>query len=110
MAKKPKHVVCTHCHLGQERVLKQTFLGFFRFICEECQEENTYPLPPTYVAIYGIAIVASLVSILQGGSRIGILAIGGAIALAYDFNIRRNAKEAQSKERTLGQVVSREFE
>lgn len=109
MAKKAKHVVCTHCRLGQERVLKQSFLGFYKFACEECQAENTYPLSTGYAVIYGLAIAFAVITGVRGEFRCGILAIGGVFALAFDFGIRRRAKEAQQNERSKGQVVADVF-
>ena len=109
MAKKLEHVVCTHCHLGQEQTLKQSFLGFYKFQCRGCNESNTYPLPTSYVVIYGLAIVLALVSLLFGQLRATILAIGGLIALASDFGIRRRAKHARENERREGEIVADVF-
>ncbi len=104
MGKLVKRVVCTHCFVGDERELKQSFLGFYNFQCERCQTTNTYPLSQTYVAIYVIAIVifiASTLGAIAGQSRAscGILGIGGIVALAYDIGIRRRAREAEQRER-----------
>jgi len=104
MATKPKHVVCVHCHLGQEQELKQTFLGFFTFRCAECKKENTYPLSDGYIVIYGIALVLFVVGLASGRMVAVILAVGGGIALGYDFTIRRAAKEAQANERKAGET------
>ncbi|MFT5354702.1 MAG: hypothetical protein ACI9KE_001910 [Polyangiales bacterium] len=109
MAKQPKHVVCTQCRLGQERVMKQSFLGFFKFACEECETQNTYPLSMTYAVIYGLAILSAVATGFLGEFRCGILAIGGVLALAFDFGIRRRAKEALKNERSKGQVVADVF-
>lgn len=109
MAKKPKHVVCTQCRLGQDQVMKQSFLGFFKFVCEECKTENTYPLSMGYAVIYGLAILTAVVTGARGEFRCGILAIGGIVALAFDFGIRRRAKEAIKNERSKGQVVADVF-
>lgn len=109
MAKKPRRVVCTGCNLGQDRVLKQTFLGFFRFDCEECGEQVTYPLPTSYVVIYALAIL-SLFGLVVGKGACGVLAIGGIIALSFDIGIRRRVKAAEAHERTRGEVVAETFE
>ena len=109
MAKRPKHVVCTQCRLGQERVLKRSFLGFFKFACEECETQSTYPLSMGYVAIYALAILFAVVTGVFGEFRCGLLAIGGVFALAFDFGIRRRANEAIKNERSKGQVVAEVF-
>lgn len=109
MAKKPKHVVCTQCRLGQDQVMKQSFLGFFKFACEECKTANTYPLSMGYAVIYGLSILIAVVTSARGEFRCGILAIGGIFALAFDFGIRRRANEAIKNERSKGQVVADVF-
>lgn len=110
MAKKPKRVVCTSCNLGQEQVLKQTFLGFFRFDCEECRETVTYPLPTSYVVIYALALL-TIVGFAFGKTPIcGVLAIGGIVALSFDVGIRRRVKAAEAHERTRGEVIAEIFE
>lgn len=110
VAKKPKPVVCVHCRLSQERVLKQTFLGFFKFTCEECEKESTYPLSTAYVVIYGLAILAFFVGLFFGRVQAVILAVGGGIALAYDYSIRRAANHAKANARSLGEVTADTFE
>jgi hypothetical protein len=110
MAKKPRHVVCTSCHLGQEQTPKQTFLGFYRFDCEECQTRVEYPLPTSYVVIYAMAI-ASLIG-LAFGLPVGcgvILGVAGIIALVYDVGVRRRVREAEARERSLGDVRAETF-
>lgn len=109
MAKKAKHVACVHCRLGQERVLKQSFLGFYKFACEECEVESTYPLPTSYVAIYALSIVVAVVSGAMGQYRCGVLAAFGVIALAYNMGIYARSKAALAGERSKGQVVADQF-
>lgn len=110
MAKKPKHVVCLHCRLGQERELKQTFLGFFKFTCAQCEKESTYPLSNGYLAVYALAILGFVVGLAMGRVRFVILGVAGLFALAFDFKIRRAAKEARAHERTCGEVIAEVFE
>jgi len=109
MAKKSKHVVCVHCYLGQERPLKRTFLGFFKFTCRECDEESKYPLSTGYRVIYGLSILSLAVLFFGGRAPCAVLSFGGAIALAYDFGIRRRANDAIAKERSMGEVVADVF-
>ncbi|MBO6936379.1 MAG: hypothetical protein JJ863_15515 [Deltaproteobacteria bacterium] len=109
MAKKPKRVVCTACNLGQDQVLKQTFLGFYTFQCEECGEKVQYPLSATYVAIYALSIL-SLFGLFFGRGACGVLAVGGVVALALDVGIRRRVKAAEAHERTRGEVIAETFE
>lgn len=89
--------------------MKQSFLGFYKFACEECQAESTYPLSMAYVAIYGLAIFIAVATAASGEFRCGILAIGGVVALAFDLGIRKRAKEALAGERSKGQVVADVF-
>ena len=109
MAKKPKHVVCVDCRLGQEQTLKQTFLGFFRFTCRDCEVVSTYPLSMGYRVIYGLAILSFVGLFVNGTAPCGILGVGGIIALAYDFGIRRRANEAIANERSAGEVFAETF-
>jgi len=108
MAKKPKRVVCTACNLTQDRMLKQTFLGFYTFQCEECAERVQYPLSTTYVVIYALSIL-SLVGLFFGRGACGVLAVGGIVALSFDVGIRRRVKAAESSARTRGEVVADTF-
>ena len=109
MAKKPKHVACVECRLGQERILKQSFMGFYKFSCEECEAKNTYPLPMSYVAIYGASIVIAVVTAAIGIYRCGGLAVFGLVALLYNIGIRNRSKEALENERSKTQLVADVF-
>jgi len=109
---KPKHVACAKCFLGQEHVLKRTFLGFHKFTCTHCETKNQYPLSMGYAVIYGIASLLCVVFLLLGAipGCVIVLGVGGFFALGFDLGIRRRAKHALANEKTRDQVLTEPFE
>lgn len=108
MALQKQKVVCTKCYSGFEAIPKRSFLGFLKFVCPECKEKVIYPLTPGFTVSYwilvillGLAFLGSLGNIARGEivfpGGLGILAIGGIIALIKNKSIKKKCQESQSR-------------
>jgi len=94
---KSKEYKCINCNASAEYEIKKSFLGFQKFKCKECGQENLYPLTKDYRIIYWIAVVGSslfsVASIIRGEISLpGILVIGGIWGLIADFKIQKKVK------------------
>jgi hypothetical protein len=94
-----KEYVCTKCHVAftQERPFSRSVLGFRRFDCPACGENNHYPLTRGYKAIYWFLVVAApvlgVIAFRQGYVFIpGLFWIGALVALGNDGYFKRKVK------------------
>lgn len=108
MELKEQKVICTKCDTRFEAKPKRSFLGFLKFICPKCKEKLIYPLTKGFTVLYwalaillGLSFLGSLDNITRGEivfpGGLGILAIGGIIALIKNKSIKKSVQEAQNR-------------
>lgn len=108
---RPAHVVCLSCHLGQERELKKTFLGFPSFRCESCGASSTYPLSTAYFVIYGASFAICLLAMIarRGVGCFLILALAAIPAIALDMRARKKVRFAKAREKSRSEQLADPF-
>ena len=95
---KSKEYKCINCNASAEYEIKKSFLGFQKFKCKECEQENLYPLTKGYRITYWVVVIwfslFSMASIIRGEIPLpGILVIGGIWGLIADFKIQKKLKQ-----------------
>ncbi len=78
------------------------FFGFPKMMCPACQRTGTHPLSTaryvTYAVIGALAVVFTLISIMNGGLPIvGVIPALMIAALAMDWGVRQKFHAAKKK-------------
>ena len=102
MGAKGENYVCLSCHREFPEIekVKKSFLGFEKWTCPLCQNENLYPLTPSYVVIYVLILIGtalvSVVAMMNGEIPMpGLFAIAAVIGLVKNGQIKAEVRQAE---------------